>query len=131
MPRTSRVRTTSAFEEVQKQARQLLSNLSNQIRSKELDLCRLKETEATLWGLAGLQPTNRGGRVASRGGVGGARINWGSVLEQMPKLFKAGDIRKVRGLKGKRHSEIFAAITRWKEAGRVKRKERGLYKRVS
>jgi hypothetical protein len=42
----------------------------------------------------------------------------------MPKQFKAGDVRKVRGLKDKRASEIFAAITRWIEARSVKRKER-------
>jgi hypothetical protein len=42
MPRTSRVRTTSAIEEVQKQIRQLLSNLGSQIRSTEADLRRLK-----------------------------------------------------------------------------------------
>ena len=34
-------------------------------------------------------------------------------------------IRTVRGLKNKRSSEIFAAITRWVEAGSVKRKKRG------
>jgi hypothetical protein len=40
------------------------------------------------------------------------------------------DIRKLREIKDKRASEIFAAITRWIEAKTVKRKERGLYERV-
>jgi hypothetical protein len=53
------------------------------------------------------------------------------VLEQLPKQFKAPDIRQIRGLKDKRSSEIFAAVTRWIQAGTVKRKERGLYERVS
>jgi hypothetical protein len=128
---TSRVRTTSAIGEIQKQARQLLSNLTSQIRSMETDLRRLRETEVTLVQLTGLQPTSPGGRVTKRGTVVGARINWRTVLEQMPKQFKAADVRKVRGLKYKRPSEIFAAITRWTEAGRVKRKGRGLYARVS
>jgi hypothetical protein len=52
------------------------------------------------------------------------------VLEQLPKQFKASQIRIVRGLKNKRSSEISAAITRWMEAGAVKRKKRGLYERV-
>jgi hypothetical protein len=43
---------------------------------------------------------------------------------------KNANIRTVRGLKNKRPSEIFAAITRWMEAGAVKREERGLYERV-
>jgi hypothetical protein len=45
-------------------------------------------------------------------------------------LTKVSQIRAVRGLKDKRSSEIFAAITRWMEAGSVKRKKRGLYERV-
>jgi hypothetical protein len=35
----------------------------------------------------------------------------------------------VRGLKSKRPSEIFAAITRWIDAGLAKRKKRGIYER--
>ena len=62
--------------------------------------------------------------------VGGGRINWRTVLQQMPKQFKASDVRGVRGLKGKRPSEIFAAITRWIDAGMAKRKARGVYERV-
>jgi hypothetical protein len=52
------------------------------------------------------------------------------VLEQLPKQFKASQIRTVRGLKNKRSSEIFAAITRWMETGSVKRKKRGHNERV-
>jgi len=52
------------------------------------------------------------------------------VLNQLPKQFQASHIRAVRGLKNKRPSEIFAAITRWIEAGTVKRKARGAYERV-
>jgi hypothetical protein len=51
-------------------------------------------------------------------------------LEQLPQQFKAAEVREVRGLKGKRPSEIFAAITRWIEGGIVRRKARGLYERV-
>jgi hypothetical protein len=70
-------------------------------------------------------------KSASGGSAGAtARINWGTVLEQLPKQFKASQVRTVRGLKNKRSSEIFAAIARWMEAGAVKRKERGFYERV-
>ena len=57
------------------------------------------------------------------------RINWGTVLEELPKQFKASQVRSVRGLKNKRSSEIFAAITRWMEAGSVNGRT-GLYERV-
>jgi hypothetical protein len=48
----------------------------------------------------------------------------------MSERFKAGDVRKVREVQNKRSSGIFAGITRWIEAGSVKRKERGLYEKV-
>jgi hypothetical protein len=39
-------------------------------------------------------------------------------------------VRELRAVQNKRPSEIFAGITRWIEAGSVKRKERGLYEKV-
>jgi hypothetical protein len=48
----------------------------------------------------------------------------------MPKQFKAANMRAVRGLKDKRSSETFAAITRWIDAGTAKRRARGAYERV-
>ncbi len=114
----------SAFVQIQRQARSLLSNLRKEIRSKEIELKRLKEEEVRLGGLTG--------RAASVGSVGAGRgrIDWRTVLGQVPKQFKAADIRRVRGLKEKRPSEIFAAITRWIEAGMVKRRARGQYERT-
>jgi hypothetical protein len=52
------------------------------------------------------------------------------VLAQLPKQFKAPNVHQVAGLRDKRPSEIFAAITRWVAAGMVKRKARGRYERV-
>lgn len=129
MPRTSLGGVTSAFERIQRQAQSLLSGLQTQIRSKENELKRLLEQETHLSGLLGggkdARPKSRkAGRPAGRG-----RINWREVLNQMPKQFKASDIRKVRGLKDKRPSEIFAAITRWIDSGTVRRKTRGQYER--
>ncbi len=114
----------SAFSQIQRQARSLLSNLRKEIRGKEIELRRLKEEEARLGGLTG--------KAASMGavGVGAGRINWRAVLSQVPKQFKAADVRRVRGLKDKRPSEIFAAVTRWIEAGMVKRRARGQYERT-
>jgi hypothetical protein len=101
-----------------------------EIRSKETDLRRLKKEALQLSAITGQRGTEEA-KSASGGSAGAtARINWSTVLEQLPKQFKASQIRTVRGLKSKRSSEIFAAITRWMEAGAVKRKERGLYERV-
>ena len=127
MPRRKPARGgASAFLQVQRQARTLLINLRKDIRSKESILRKLKQEEARLGSLIG-----RGAgalRAISSGPRG--RVNWRTVLASLPKKFRAADVRQVRGLKDKRPSEIFAAITRWIDAGTAKRKARGLYERV-
>lgn len=128
--------TVSAFRQVQRQARALLNKLRRDIRDKEAELARLKAQWESLDRLTGRAAPRRGPRAARRGGGGGGgagggkRINWRAVLGQLPKQFKASNIRQVRGLKDKRPSEIFAAVTRWIEAGLVKRKARGVYERA-
>lgn len=125
MPRRKSTSVTSAFRRVQQQARGLLGDLRKQIRSKETELTRLREDEAGLGQLVG-----RAGVKGTGGATGGrGRINWRTVLTQLPKQFRASDVRKVRGLKQKRPSEIFAAITRWIEGGLARRRARGVYER--
>ncbi len=135
MPRTKgSASTASAIRQVQRQAGSVLGKLRKDIRTLEIELARLKRDEESLGRLAG-----RGGagggvarepRAASAGGGGGGRINWRNVLTQLPKQFKASNVRQLRGLKDKRPSEIFAAITRWIDAGLAKRKTRGLYEKA-
>jgi hypothetical protein len=130
--------TASAIRQVRRQAGAVLAKLRKDIRAMETELARLKHDE-DLWGrLAGggsagravaRAPRATGGGGGGGSGGGGGRINWRSVLAQLPKQFKASNVRQVRGLKDKRPSEIFAAITRWIEAGLAKRKTRGLYEK--
>jgi hypothetical protein len=125
MPRRKSTPVTSAFRRIQQQARGLLADLRKQIRSKETELTRLREEEAGLGQLVGhVGAKGTGGAAGGRG-----RINWRTVLTQLPKQFRASDVRKVRGLKQKRPSEIFAAITRWIEGGLARRRSRGVYER--
>jgi hypothetical protein len=122
---------TSAFTQVQAQARELLAKLRTDIRAKDAELRRLRQEEsklAALTGQTGMTVTDGGMGTGRRGGR--SRINWGDVLSKLPKQFKASDIRAVRGLRDKRSSEIFAAITRWIDAGAVKRRDRGIYERA-
>jgi hypothetical protein len=126
MPR--RRNAATAFRHVQQQARAIVNNLRNEIRAKETELKRLKDEESKLSVLTGRVGAPVGRPAGRRRG---GRINWRTVLTQLPKQFKASHIRQVRGLRGKRPSEIFAAITRWMDAGSVKRKARGLYERVA
>src|SRR5437867_3631444 len=129
MPRMSLGGVTTAFERVQRQARSLLGDLRVQIRAKENELRRLKEEETRLSSLLGGAARTVGtampARRAGRRGGGGGRVNWREIFTKLPKQFKAADVRKIRGVKSKRPSEVFAAITRWIEAGMAKRKARG------
>src|SRR5580704_12533539 len=109
---------TSAFHQVQQQARSLMVNLRKEIRAKETELRRLKAEESRLNTLLGHGLATPGRAPSPRGG----RVNWREVLEQLPKQFKAADVHLVKGLKGKRPSEVFAAITRWIQMGAARRK---------
>jgi hypothetical protein len=119
--------TSSAFVQVQRQARALLLKLRKDLRKKESELNRLRGEEVRLSSLIGRAS---GGRASVAAAGASGRVNWKSVLSALPKHFKAADVRKVRGLKGKRPSEIFAAITRWIEAGTARRRARGVYERI-
>lgn len=136
MPRKKSIDANSGFRQVQDHARTLLQNVRKDIRAKEAELKRLRDEEASLGHLVGgavpkaaSNGTPKRGRPAGSSS-GSGRINWREILEQLPKQFGASEIRSIRGLKGKRPSEIFAAITRWIEAGSVKRKSRGVYERA-
>jgi hypothetical protein len=127
MPRRKRRagRAASAFRQVQNQARALLGTLRKEIRIAEAELHRLKGEQSRLGALVG-SALGAGPRAGGGGRSRGGRVNWRTVLDQLPKQFKASHVRGVRGLKGKRPSEIFAAITRWIDSGLAKRKARGV-----
>jgi len=131
MPRRSSSSSGSAFSELQQQAQALLVILRKEIRAKEEELKRLKDDETRLGLVTGKVSAEVAAPAAERSERTGGRINWKTILEQLPKQFNASDIRGIRGLKDKRPSEIFAAVTRWIEAGMVKRKDRGVYERAS
>jgi hypothetical protein len=107
--------------------------LRGEIRVKEIELKRMKEEEAALSRLGGsgsaTAPVSNGRGVRMRKGPS-RRVDWSAILQDLPKQFKAADIRTVNAVKSKRPSEIFAAITRWIEAGSVRRKARGVYERA-
>jgi hypothetical protein len=130
--RASASSVSSTLQQVQRQARSLLVNLRKEISAKETELNRLKQDESRLGMLIGRQPGRPRGSGAGAGGGAsrGGRINWRVVLQQLPKQFKAADVRSIRGLRGKRPSEIFAAITRWINSGAAKRRARGVYEKI-
>lgn len=129
MPRATRARFADEIAQLRKRAGGLLANVRGKIRSVETELAHLKESTSSLLTLSGAR-LRSSKRKAERRTQGPSRVNCTNVLKQLPQRFRAGDIRKVRAVRSKRPSEIFAGITRWIEAGSVKRKERGLYEKV-
>jgi hypothetical protein len=105
-------------------------NLRKEIRTKETELRRLKEEESRLSMLIGGEAASSRGSGSTLGGSAAGRIDWRAVLEQLPKQFKAADVRAIHAIKDKRPSEVFAAITRWIQMGSARRKARGLYEKV-
>jgi TolA-binding protein len=124
MPRRAGPEVSSAIKQMQQQARVLLSQVLKQIKTKENEIEQLRGEAQRLGMLTGQTASTRELKEES------GRTDWRAVLAQLPKQFKASNIRAVRGLQNKRPSEVFAAITRWIEAGAVKRKSRGVYERV-
>lgn len=132
MPRGVRKSSSSHLAQFRKQVQATLIALRKEIRAKERELAPLTKQLAQLSGLAGkriakamgLEPTRK--RRSGRSG----RTDWTEVLSKLPREFKASDVRKIGSASQKQSSEIFAAITRWIEAGSVKRKARGIYSRV-
>lgn len=127
MPRPKQ-ESASAYERLREQAVAALNKVRKDIRSLESELSGLRRQEEQLGLITGdvSSPSNGSEASEHRGG----RMDWRAVLDKLPKRFKASDVRKVRGLANKRSGEIFGAVTRWIDAGMVKRKERGVYERV-
>ncbi len=121
----ARKQNGSAYERLRNQAQLTLQEVQRGIQSRETELAELRQQEQKLQSFLG-SPVKEGATEAGPH----ARIDWRAVLVQLPKQFKAADVRKVRGLAEKKASEIFAAITRWIDTKLVKRKERGLYERI-
>lgn len=118
--------TTSPLYQVQRHARIVLNGLRRKINDLQVELEKLKAEEEVLSHVV------EGPEASAPAGVdstGRARTNWGKVLDRLPKRFKVSDVEELNGLKG-RTADISAAITRWANAGLVKRTARGLYERV-
>ena len=118
----------SAFRQFQRRARTALTDLRREISARETELRELRDEEMRLARLAG--------RVAlpsssARHSAGSGRVNWRQVLDKLPKEFSTSDLRKIGALRNKQSSEIYNGISRWTDAGLVRRKERGVYQRLS
>jgi len=125
--------SASAYERLREQAVAALNKVRKEIRDIESQLSGMRRQEEQISQLAGDVVSSRSNGADADADAPerrGGRMDWRAVLDKLPKRFKASDVRKVRGLANKRSGEIFGAVTRWIDAGMVKRKERGVYERV-
>jgi len=127
MPRGPGTQTDSYTRQLQQQGSRISRNLQRAIRAKEADLQRLRHEESELARLGGGAARMRGAALSRTG----RRINWRAVLERLPNEFKASQVRSVPGVENKLSSEIYAGITRWIDAGLIRRKDRGVCQRAS
>jgi len=117
----------SALRQFQRRARAALTDLRHEISSRETELRELRDEEMQLARLAGRVALTSSARLSA----GSGRINWRQVLVKLPKEFGTSDLRKIGALRYKRLSDMYAGIGRWTDAGLVRRKERGVYQRLS
>src|SRR5216683_2382062 len=119
MPRTY----ASAFRQFRRRARAALTELRREISARETELRELRDEETRLARLTGraVSPT-----PPARRSAGSGRVNWRQVLVKLPKEFGTSDLRKIGALRNKQSSEIYNGISRWADAGLVKRNECGV-----
>lgn len=121
-------KTIDPFDLLHRQARKSIREVASQISSKKRELRGLEAELEKLNRFAGFRRSNVTARPVR---VAKGRIDWSEVLEKLPQEFRSADFRRIRGLKDKRSSELFAAITRWINSGSVEKRERGVYVRVN
>ena len=102
MPRTTTA-GSSAFTQVQTQARELLAKLRSEIRTKDAELRRLRQEESKLAALTG-QPgmaASNGGMATRRGARGrehvSGRYSWEQTARRLEQIIRAsqGDVINV------------------------------------
>jgi hypothetical protein len=121
-------RVQSAAEQLRQNAASLLREVRGEIEQIVAKLRELREEEnhlARFLGETPMQQTNNGASHTE------SRTDWKAVLGTLPKKFKASDIRNIPQIGNRRSSEIYAGITRWMDAGLIKRAGRGDYVKVA
>jgi hypothetical protein len=145
-------RKLDLFTQARRQAEKALTLLKEEIQKTEAELKELL-SQASAWraALAGAGNSNRrgqgrprrrgagkrrtGGRAtarpsAARGARRGNRIDWESVLSSVPSKFGVEDVIKHPGAKSKGRAQIYPALSRWLDAKKIKRIEKGRYQKL-
>jgi len=117
-------RTT--LDNLKSQGARILDALQREISTRERELAELK-AEADRWQsvLNTTQYANTDNVPAKKGRRRRRRIDWNATLEALPATFSAKTIEEVTG---KPREQVYAAVSRWSKANKVKRGRDGYQK---
>ncbi len=128
------------FARVRRQAEKALALLNAEIHRTEVELRKLLQ-QAQVWreAIGGVGPRTTRGRgrraaaaPATRGrrAAGGKRVDWDQVLAAVPDKFGVDDILKHPGARAKGRAQAYPALTRWVQAKKIKKIDKGRYQKV-
>ena len=121
-------KTIQAVRRLRAQAVKAVAALEKEIVTQEQELAALKQ-EAARWQrvLGGRVPRTRGARAPGRARREGSRVDWSTVLAELPQTFTAKDVAQKTS---KPIRQIYVYLSRWGKDKKVRKGKEG-YQKVS
>ena len=135
MPRKrsgSATAVSSAFRQVQQQARSLMVNLHKEIRAKEIELRRLKEEEARLVSLIGQssKSSNRGRASKKPGPSRSGRVIGAKCSNNFPRNSRLLMFARFAASRASVHRRSSLRSRDEIDLGAARRRSRGMYEKI-
>lgn len=135
--------TMEQTKEEQTPASEVVTSLKDRIEAAERardeerakldeEISRREQELDQLYELRGYGREGQGKRrVAAKRGESGTRINWDEKLAALPKMFTVDDLMKDPEIAAKGRPQIYPALNRWASTQKIKKLERGKYRRLA
>ena len=119
-------KTIQAVRRLRAQAAKAIAALEKEIVTQEQELAALKQ-EAARWQrvLGGRVPRTQGAGAPGRARREGRRVNWSTVLAELPQIFTA---KEVAAKADKPIQHAYSYLARWVKEQQVKKGKDGYYK---
>ena len=115
----ARMKTSqTALGVLKRQASKVLTSLRREIAQKEKDLATLRQDVQRLQGIVN-------GKAVAASGAPRVRLDWNSVLKELPDTFSSKD---VAAKSGKPMEQVYAGLNRWIKDRKVKKGKEGYQK---
>ena len=121
-------KTIQAVRRLRAQAAKAIAALEKEIVTQEQELAALKQ-EAVRWQrvLGGRVPRTQGAGAPGRARREGRRVDWSTVLAELPQTFTAKDVAQKTS---KPVRQIYVYLSRWGKDKKVRKGKEG-YQKVS